>query len=533
MSNNNFLPGISKPKLFPALQNSLGSSPDMGTQMVLEDNWSRQSKTSARFQESVLKAFQNVKGLLNAQEDRLEGLNERQEVLEDSQATLKAICDFNFKSGSDQIQYLLRSSDYCFKLVEVAGEHLSMVASALDNFKSRVEANFKDVQKDWNMSHQTLRKDINQLISIEVSSLQQSLKNTSSTAGTCQNDLIGYKMEMSQKAEDDDYRMKNIERQLNELTKGDQNTDNLAARILKLEEKSNGLEELLQQLIGGAGSIEKRLCSLDDDQMELKKDYCNLSKRLSNVGSEPQRSATPSAEQRRGTNALANSESLELGDLKEDLTCLDDLSLERLQEIRKLITKKIKHVKKRGEAQRQTSQADKEKEAQSERQAVQRPPDSGVRKNTAHTKPEDPMREEKETQRTGVTFANDSEWVTVKRKNWNKLKKPDAGGKAGQSPNRSGAQKESPSRSHQQPLKGKGKRQAFSPNTSNKGHAKNKRNSPERNGQGIIPLAIAPTLLPSSFRAYQGGYDYPYFGGPQYPSGPSYHHGGPRGYPGY
>jgi len=105
MSEWKNLPGLKKPKLF-----SLADGEDQAMLLEyppIEDALAKRTRTSEKFKENVFKSFLTLKAVFENQGERIEGIEDRQVRIEEDQERLKQLCDSNFKSGSDHIQFLL------------------------------------------------------------------------------------------------------------------------------------------------------------------------------------------------------------------------------------------------------------------------------------------------------------------------------------------------------------------------------------------------------------------------------------------
>jgi len=121
---------------------SLEGPKDQGMHMEypqVEDALAKQTRTSEKFKENMFKSFSTIKAVFESQGARIGGIEDRQDRIEEDQDRLKRLCDYNFKSGSDHLQYLLNSNEHCFGLLEAAGEHLNYLSGAIKTLKDRMD----------------------------------------------------------------------------------------------------------------------------------------------------------------------------------------------------------------------------------------------------------------------------------------------------------------------------------------------------------------------------------------------------------
>jgi len=143
-------------------------------EVAVSDAVARRTKTSEKFQESVLKAFYAVRKLLDDQDMPVSQVEDRQVQIEESHTLLKSVCDQNFKVGSDHIGYLMDSSDRCFNLIGVAGDQLVHFSSALATFKCRLDTGLAKVQEVCSGANQALLMQVSEYVSKSLICAQRS-----------------------------------------------------------------------------------------------------------------------------------------------------------------------------------------------------------------------------------------------------------------------------------------------------------------------------------------------------------------------
>jgi hypothetical protein len=143
----------------------------------VEDALAKQAKTSEKFRENVFRSFTTIKAVFESQGARIEGVEDRQDRIEEDQGRLKQLCDYNFKTGSDHLQYLLNSNEHCFGLLEAAGEHLNYLSGAIKTLKDKMDEEVlkKDVKlrNFCDLTTQELKALSSRLESVESSERQR------------------------------------------------------------------------------------------------------------------------------------------------------------------------------------------------------------------------------------------------------------------------------------------------------------------------------------------------------------------------
>ncbi len=84
----------------------------MSEELTLADSVSRQSRASEIFKESLFSTFRTIKGFMDEHQLQIQQMDERQQTLEERHEGFKQLCVSNFKNGSYQLQYLLKSTDH-------------------------------------------------------------------------------------------------------------------------------------------------------------------------------------------------------------------------------------------------------------------------------------------------------------------------------------------------------------------------------------------------------------------------------------
>ncbi len=107
-SGKNSVRALSRPSML--LDTKAISNTMMSEELTLADSVSRQSRASEIFKESLFSTFRTIKGFMD--ELQIQQMDERQQTLEERHEGFKQLCVSNFKNGSYQLQYLLKSTDH-------------------------------------------------------------------------------------------------------------------------------------------------------------------------------------------------------------------------------------------------------------------------------------------------------------------------------------------------------------------------------------------------------------------------------------
>jgi len=540
--------GLKKPKLF-----SLDGPEGQGMHVEyprVEDALAKQARTSERFKENVFRSFAKIKTVFESQAQRIGVMEDRQDRIEENQEHLKQLCDYNFRIGSDHLQYLLNSNEHCFGLLEAAGEQLTYLAEALTTLKRQVDTD--------NSQRIRATRDFSDFVTKELKSLTTKVGEIGSGQEQLHQDFCAARMNNSQRMSDLETKLKLVEQRLEgfQAPAIQKDLSELEDRVRKADQKVAVLTEANKIAAVEDRRTVARLELVEAGLEGVKTTLAPLQELLKDNQAVEPREIRPHDT---GDNPLTTSSMKETAFLGLDL---EGASLADLKKLRSLVNKKIKAASKQkaepnvddGEA---TISYEKPQEGTVPEGGTKRPPtDMAPRAGITHRPTSNPkgahQGANRDSQRplgknsehrtagnrppnNGAGKLNDEDWVTVKRSNWNKFKEL-AGTDGSQ---KTSVKNQKNTQAAQQPQKQDESRHGQGSGKPWKGTQSNRRtgNRGVRGSQGVSQMTQGPQIVvPTVNPALVNPFHFSQFGintsnpglGLHYPIGGTFHNGPPQ-----
>lgn len=130
-----------------------------------------------------------MRTILDGQKDKLKEIDSRQKVLEEQQMYLQSSLEKNLRQGVDHIEFLHRSTEGLFRIVESSGKHLEFLASVFEFYKGVMDRRFGDQEAAFSQWFDRIKRDLQELLNTKLNRRTERLRN----------DLCALNLEQSQR----------------------------------------------------------------------------------------------------------------------------------------------------------------------------------------------------------------------------------------------------------------------------------------------------------------------------------------------